>query len=121
MAKAKDRKEQRKIAKERMDILLEKATEKNPRSKEYSELAKKISLKARVPVPHDKRGLFCKKCQTPFNSETVRQRTNTRHKIVEKRCLACGYKQKTPMKAKLSPKKDGNKDIHKRQSPKDNK
>ena len=87
-------KSKERIAKERMRILVEKAVrEKNPR---YVELARKIGMKARVPMPKDLKFKFCRKCGTPFSADTCRVRINSKKNVVVYECLKCGHKTRFP-------------------------
>ena len=92
---------QKKIAKERIDILFEeakKAFKNAPElSKRYIILARKISMKIKVPIPKDYKKLFCKKCYTFLQpGKTLRTRVNK--KILIYYCKNCGTIKRYPLK-----------------------
>ncbi len=99
-----DKKLERKIARERIEILLEKALENALKnndflfSRRYVELAMRISSKYRVRIPEKYRNAFCRKCFTPYTSKTSKIRLNEGVKIIE--CLSCGYIKRIPYKVK---------------------
>ncbi len=101
-----DKKLERKIAKERIEILLGKALENALKrndllfSRRYVELAMRISSKYRVRIPEKYRNTFCRKCFTPFNSKTSKIRLSKGVKIIE--CLSCGYVKRIPYRVRKS-------------------
>ena len=83
-----------KIAKERIQKLLEMAKdEKNGRSKRYVHLARKIAEKHQIPLGKYKK-LFCKKCNSLFNSKNSRVRIQKKDFRVTRTCLVCGHIQR---------------------------
>lgn len=89
--------ELRKIALERMEILLNHAI-KNSRedpklSQRQASLAKKISTKHRIRMPYDLRILYCKKCKSfiapGVNSKIRLGRTSV--KSIRITCNFCGH------------------------------
>jgi ribonuclease P protein subunit RPR2 len=88
-----DKKLEKKIAKERIEILLERAHKFKEKdislARRYVELAMKISSKYRVQIPPEFRNTFCRKCYTPFGAETVKIRLNHGTKLI--RCMSCGF------------------------------
>ena len=81
------KKERQNIAKERMEVLFEKAKENTSYSKRYITLARKISEKYNKPIPREYRRLFCKVCNSLHNSENTRIRTRDGHMVYT--CLKC--------------------------------
>lgn len=85
---------QRRIARERINILLslaKKEVDKHPeRSKRYVQLARKMAMKYNIRLKKRKRE-FCKNCNMPFIfSKTSKVRLNPKTKTVEIICLNCG-------------------------------
>ncbi|RLI81289.1 ribonuclease P [Archaeoglobales archaeon] len=95
-----DKKLERKIARERIEILLEKALKDGNSlfARRYVELAMRISSKYRVRIPEKYRNTFCRKCFTPFTSKTSKIRLSRGVKVIE--CLNCGYVKRIPYKVK---------------------
>ena len=110
----KERRKVRKIALERINILLSRADDiyKNNSSLalRYSELARKIAMKARVKLPAKWRLRFCKKCKSflyPGITARVRiQRSNVHSRLVYS-CLLCGDQVKRAKVFKPLTKKSG--------------
>ncbi len=95
------RKNLRKIAYKRMNILFKKAFEvykDNPElARRYIYLLWRIKLKAAIPLPKKMRNKFCKKCFTPWiPGETLRIRV--RNKKIIYTCLYCGTVKRFPIK-----------------------
>ena len=92
------------LANERIKDLFSEA-EKNPKlADRYVELARKIAMKARMPIPKAYKRKFCKYCSSYFTSENVRIRT--RNSKVVYYCLNCRKYTRYPMiKEKLIKKK----------------
>ncbi|RLI78782.1 ribonuclease P [Archaeoglobales archaeon] len=94
---------ERKIAKERIRILIEKAEkmklEDYELAKRYVELAKKISMKYRVRIPKELRVKFCKKCLYPYKFGKFRVRVRKSRVIIT--CLNCGFERRIPIRPKL--------------------
>lgn len=88
-----DTKEIRKVARERIAILFEKAErefDENPElSKRYVSLARKIAMKANISLPRETKRKFCKKCLNYLKSgENLRVRVH-RNRVIYT-CLNCG-------------------------------
>lgn len=92
----------KKIAKERINILLKYAFEYAKKdlelSRKYVELARKIAKRANFRLKRLKR-LFCKYCNTPLIfGYTARVRLNKHHKTINITCLICGKTKRYPYK-----------------------
>ena len=89
--------ELRKIALERMEILLNNAIKNSREDPKLSQrqalLAKKISTKHRIRMPYDLRILYCKKCKSfiapGVNSKIRLGRTSV--KSIRITCNFCGH------------------------------
>jgi ribonuclease P protein subunit RPR2 len=85
------------IAQQRIDILFMQAdnlAKTNPQlAAEYVEIAKKVAMSARVPLPSKYKRRVCKHCGTlfvtGFNCRTRIQQKREPHIVVT--CLNCGY------------------------------
>ncbi len=94
---------QRKIAKERIEILLNLArteVRKNlERAKRYVELARKIGKRYNVRLTRGQKDSFCKKCNVPlipgFTMKTWLD-PKTKTKVIK--CLRCNYTYRKPYK-----------------------
>ncbi len=96
---------QRRIAKERIKILLELAEKEfkaHPeRSRRYIQLARKIGLRYNVRLSKELKRKFCKNCNSllvPGLSSQVR--IKSKEKIVEIKCLNCGKVYRYPYSRK---------------------
>ena len=94
---------QRKIAKERIEILLslaEKEFEKNPeRSRKYVELARKIGKRYNVRLTKEQKKKFCKECnQLLIPSKTCSVRLDSKRKLIIVKCMNCGKIYRYPYK-----------------------
>ncbi|MBR9675582.1 ribonuclease P [Candidatus Woesearchaeota archaeon] len=99
----KDLVEQKKIAKKRIEDLLNQAkdvfSEDAALSNRYVELARKISMKSNVRFTSEQKRLFCKHCYT-FLSPGINCRVRVRDKLIVYYCEACkkfsrfGYSRK---------------------------
>ncbi len=91
---------EKKIAKDRIRYLLERAeTYKNidyELARRYIELAKKISMKYRIRIPRRYKITYCKKCLYPYKAGKFRVRIKKRRVIIT--CLNCGYERRFPIK-----------------------
>jgi len=87
----------RKIALERMEILINNAISNartNPElSQRYGQLARRISTKHKIRMPYDLRIVFCKKCKSfiapGINSKIRLGRTSV--KSIRISCSLCGH------------------------------
>jgi len=94
---------QRKIAKERIEILLNLAkteVKRNlERAKRYVELARTIGKRYNVRLTKQQKDSFCKKCNTPlipgFTMKTWLD-PKTKTKVIK--CLKCNYIYRKPYK-----------------------
>ena len=93
--------QQKKIAKERIEILLEeakKAFKNAPElSKRYISLARKISMKVKVQIPQEYKKLFCKKCHN-FLQPGKTLRARVRNKVLVYYCKNCETIKRYPLK-----------------------
>jgi len=91
-----------KIAKERIEILFEKAEQalknNNPGlSKRYVALARQIGMKLELPIPRNLKRKFCKKCSIFWiPGKTLRTRIKKHEKRMTFTCLECGNIQRYP-------------------------
>ncbi len=94
---------EKKIARERIEFLLEKAHEVKGKDYElarrYVELAVKIAKKYRIRLGKRKT-MFCKKCLYPYRGDRFRVRVHKSRVIIT--CLNCGYERRVPVKPKRS-------------------
>ncbi len=94
---------EKKIAKERIEFLLNKAQEIKKENYElarrYVELAVKIAKKYRIRLGKLK-VFFCKKCLYPYAEGKFRVRVHKSRVIVT--CFNCGYERRIPVKPKKS-------------------
>jgi len=82
----------KKIAKERMRILIGLSSEK------YVRLAERIGKRTRTHMPKELKMKYCKKCKTPFTTKTLKVRIKDKTVIYE--CLKCGFLKRYPFKKK---------------------
>ncbi|RLI76304.1 ribonuclease P [Archaeoglobales archaeon] len=98
-----EKKLEKKIANERINILIEKAEktklEDYELARRYVELARKISTKYKVRIPKELKIKFCKKCYYPYKLGKFRVRIRKSRVIIT--CLNCGFERRIP----ISPKK----------------
>ena len=84
------------IAKERIEILFKQAKENPKLANRYVQLARKISMKARTPIPAKLKRKFCKHCKTYF------QRANYKIRLKKGKknywCLSCNKLTRVPYK-----------------------
>jgi ribonuclease P protein subunit RPR2 len=90
----------KKIARERIQILLERACALHHTEPEESlrciVLARRISMRLRVRIPKDLRRLFCRRClQVLVPGESGRVRIHRGKVIVT--CRACGRQKRYPV------------------------
>ncbi len=97
--------EKSKIAKERIEILFnlaEKELKKNPeRSRRYVELARKIGMRCNVRLTPEQKRKFCKKCNQLLIPKKTCEIINPKKKLMEIKCLNCGYVFKKPYVKKI--------------------
>ncbi|MDY6770483.1 MAG: ribonuclease P protein component 4 [Candidatus Nanohaloarchaea archaeon] len=93
--------EEEEIARERIDILFEQASEvydEHPdRAERYVELARKIAMKYTLSLPRKYRMRFCSDCGAylvPGNNARVRLDEDNRQKVIT--CEECGEKMRFP-------------------------
>ncbi|QQG40048.1 MAG: ribonuclease P [Candidatus Aenigmatarchaeota archaeon] len=100
----------RRIARERVSILVRLAREEaraHPeRSKRYIELAMKIAEKYKVRLPKSAKRKFCKRCRAYWiPGVSVSVRLKSRERIIAYICASCGYEKRYPYakKARKAP------------------
>ncbi len=98
--RARDKREMRKIARERIEILLSRAEKERDSvlAKRYVDLALRIAKKYRVRIPKRWKRRFCKKCHAfwhPGENLLVRL-VKKPHPHVLYICLECGRKYRFP-------------------------
>lgn len=98
--------ERMKIARERIEILfgLAKTNYKThpERSKRYIELARKIGKRYNVRLTKEQKMSFCKKCnQLLIPKKTCEIKVGSQKKLMEIKCLNCGYVFKKPYVKKI--------------------
>jgi ribonuclease P protein subunit RPR2 len=96
-----EKKLQKKIAKERIEILMKKAEEVFPKNKSlanrYVTLARKIAMKVNVRFPRELKRKFCKHCYK-FIVPGVNARVRTKDGKVVYYCLECKKFTRIPYK-----------------------
>lgn len=95
------KKEQRRIAEERIEILFEQAKtsfkDSPSLSNRYITLARKLSMKYKVSIPKKYKKLFCKKCYK-FLQPGKTLRTRIKNKTLVYYCTNCNYIKRYPLK-----------------------
>ncbi len=95
-----ERKLEKKIAKERIDILFKLMEEMKDKdydlARRYVELARRIAMKYRIKIPKVFKLKFCKKCLYPYKEGRFRVRIAKSRVIVT--CLNCGYVKRIPIR-----------------------
>ena len=81
-------------ARERMKILVDKAVK--DKKKRYVELASKIGMRTKTPMPKHLKLKFCRKCKEPFHAKSLKVRVDSKKNTVVYECLKCGNKQRYP-------------------------
>ncbi len=93
------KKEQKRIAAERIEILFhqaKKAFKSSPYlSDRYITLARKISMKYKVPIPKKYKKLFCKKCYK-FLQPGKTLKARVKNKTLIYHCSNCGFTKRYP-------------------------
>ena len=93
MAYKKDEEKFKGLAEERTEILFGLAkTDTEEVAKGYVKSAIRIAKFCNLRLGN-KKALFCRQCQTFFNSENSKVRLNSKKKRTEILCLRCGYKR----------------------------
>ncbi len=84
----------RRIALERMDILIDSAVRNArtdpPLSRRHAQLARKISTRHRIRMPYPLRMVFCKKCKS-FIAPGVHSRVRTGGSHIRAIRITCGF------------------------------
>ncbi len=92
------KKEQSNLYSEATTFLLNKSLSlrsKNPElAKEYFISARKMGMRGRQHIPKGYRILFCKSCNYPIQSKTIKVRLNSKKKQISYNCLRCGEKHR---------------------------
>ncbi len=93
---------EKKIAKERIKILFEMMErmkdEDYDLARRYVELARRIAMKYRLKLPKRYKLLFCKKCLYPYKEGKFRVRVRKSRVIIT--CMNCGYERRIPIRPK---------------------
>jgi len=94
-----EKKLEKKIAAERIKILIEKARERMLEDYETSRkniiTARRISQRYRVRIPRELKITYCKKCFFPYRSDRFRVRVKKSRVIIT--CLNCGEVRRFPI------------------------
>ena len=100
MGYPKDKDKQRKIAKERVDVLFQQAKQifpKNPvRANRYVDLARKIAMKVNIRMPKKFKRQYCKHCFS-FLQSGVNSTTRIRDRKVVIYCKECKKYTRIPL------------------------
>lgn len=88
--------EEKEIALRRINTLFEEArkTKEQELADRYVELARKISMKAKVRIPSELKRRFCKHCHSHFRSGNYRVRLQGRKVVYY--CLKCKHYTRFP-------------------------
>jgi ribonuclease P protein subunit RPR2 len=96
----KDAQRAREIARERMQRLFDLAAEERElhpdRSDRYVQIARQISTRMRIRMPHHLKRLFCKQCGCYLPASSVRVRL--RDGVLTSTCRRCGWQSRRPYK-----------------------
>ncbi|MFP4116528.1 MAG: ribonuclease P protein component 4 [Candidatus Aenigmatarchaeota archaeon] len=92
---------QKKIARERIEILFEEAeeafTERKDRANRYVELARKIAMRYRVKIPKELNRKFCEECHSYIKpGVNCKTQVDSDEKTVKWKCEECGYVKRYP-------------------------
>jgi len=97
-----EKKLERRIAKERIEILfgmMEKMKNRDYElSRRYVEIARRISMRYRIRLPKEYKIRFCKRCLYPYKDGKFRVRISKSRVIIT--CLNCGYVRRIPIRPK---------------------
>ncbi|RLJ01561.1 MAG: ribonuclease P [Candidatus Aenigmatarchaeota archaeon] len=101
---------QRRIAKERIILLLreaEKIFSRNRKlAKRYIELARRIGMKYRVRMPRKYKRMICRNCHTLLRpGANCKVEIDSKLKVVVYTCQECGHVKRYPYKGKIRKKK----------------
>ncbi len=95
MACMRERRTRDDIASERIGILFERAAGISGKdwvaAGKLVKLAHSISLRCRTPIPRCYQMRYCRKCLAYFTSANMQTRLNPQGRVVEWKCLGCGY------------------------------
>ncbi len=92
---------QKKIARERIEILFEEAEKNFPKNKRradrYVELARKIAMRYRVGIPESYRRKFCEECKSYIKpGVNCKVEVDNDEKTVKWKCDECGHVKRYP-------------------------
>lgn len=92
---------QKKIARERIEILFEEAEKNFPKNKRradrYVELARKIAMRYRVGIPERYRRKFCEECYSYIKpGVNCKVEVDNDEKTVKWKCDECGHVKRYP-------------------------
>ena len=107
----KQKKKRNNIARERMDHLFElskrEGSKHNMRyATRYVEIARKLGMRHRIPVPRHFKHLFCRKCGT-FLQPGLNSKVRIQNRKVIRRCEECGAIRRIPLKSAKAPQEIG--------------
>ena len=92
-----------KIAKERIEILLNLARTDPTRAQRYTQLALKIASRTRTRLTKNQQRAICPQCKTLRTAQTSRTRIRQRREPhIALTCLKCGYITRIPIKGRKS-------------------
>jgi ribonuclease P protein subunit RPR2 len=99
-----------KIARERINILFEKAEKEFGRNPEFSRrwvgMAKKIATRYNIRIPKELKRRFCRKCSRFLvPGENCRVRTSPKQQAVIVNCLGCGNIMRFPYRREKAARK----------------
>lgn len=104
MKKSNDKEKQKKIARERVDILLQKAEEVFPkntsRADRYVEIARAIAMKTNLQLSKIQKKKFCKHCYA-FHQPGVNATTRIRNRKVITYCKLCKKYTRIPLTKRI--------------------
>ncbi len=94
---------QKKIARERIDILFEEAEKAFPENKRradrYVELARKIAMRYRVKIPKNHKKRFCEECHVYIKpGVNCDVKVGSKERAVKWECRECGHIKRYPYK-----------------------
>ena len=89
-------KSKKQIAKERIEILFREAKKEPKLANRYVQIARKIAMKSRIPIPTKLKRKFCKFCHTFFQKGNYKIRLKKGKKHYW--CLTCKKLTRVPYK-----------------------